>query len=90
MYIRFHIGCHFGVLDIIGSCISNDDFVTDDWPKYQDSLKRLFSAQCIKPSNFLTLPISAIEKIKDKFTDCYKDLFQKTTARLRKTINVKT
>ena len=34
MYIKFHVGCHFGVLDIIGSCLENENFVEDEWPKY--------------------------------------------------------
>ena len=44
MYIKFELGCHFGVLDILGSVIENDDIDANDWITYQDSLKRQFSA----------------------------------------------
>lgn len=43
MYIKLYKGQHFGMVDIMGSFIENDDFDIDNWIQYKDSLKRQFS-----------------------------------------------
>ena len=43
MYIKFHKGCHFGILDIISYFVENDKLDAQNWSQYQDGLKRNFT-----------------------------------------------
>lgn len=46
MYIKFKVGCHFGVIDIVSYFVENEHLDPQEWSQYQDGLKRNFSAQC--------------------------------------------
>ena len=45
MYIKFPMGDHFGIVDIVGSFLQNDNFDIDDWITHKNILKRCFTVQ---------------------------------------------
>lgn len=75
MYVKFNVGCHFGVLDIISYFVENEELDAEKWSQYQDGLKRNFTAQCKQQSEIMTLPIEDLQKIQTAFKDCYDNLF---------------
>jgi hypothetical protein len=44
-YIRIEHGDHFGVIDIIGTQLENDDGMLENWFENKNNLKRFFSVQ---------------------------------------------
>ena len=38
MYVKLNPGSHFGVVDIVGSFIENDEFDIDTWISHKESL----------------------------------------------------
>ena len=43
-YIDFQLGSHFGVIDIVGSILSNDDCDMENWGRKKELLRRQFTA----------------------------------------------
>jgi hypothetical protein len=44
-YINIKIGNNFGIEDIVGSIISNDEIEQDEWMQHKDKIMRQFTVQ---------------------------------------------
>lgn len=62
-YCDYPEGSHFGVLDIISSCYSND-IELEDWQMNMDKMKREFTVMSQKMSEILSLSIKDLELMK--------------------------
>ena len=87
-YVDYTEGSHFGVLDIIASCVAHGVHV-DDWVMNHDKLKREFTVMCQSISELLTLSIRDLETMKDDFADQYDMLFNKAQIRLLRQLQIK-
>ena len=59
-YVDYVEGCHFGVLDIISSCVANGLNI-DQWTTNHDKMKREFTVMCQQISELLTLSVKDLE-----------------------------
>lgn len=65
-YINYPVGSHFGVLDIVCSCLSKN-MAIDDWVKSYTVLKREFTVMTQTTSELITLSMQDLEQTKEDF-----------------------
>jgi CRP-like cAMP-binding protein len=66
-YINVTVGNHFGLIDIVGSILSNPDQDLDHWILYKDTLKRQFTMMSQTKCELLTLSIDHLNKMQHEF-----------------------
>lgn len=87
-YCDYPEGSHFGVLDIISSCYSNNIDV-DDWQNNLDKMKREFTVMSQKISEILSLSIKDLGLMKEDFEEQYTTLFSMARQRLLRLLQIK-
>ena len=75
-YINLKPGTNFGVEDIIGSIIKNDEVTDDDWMSHKDKLLRQFTIYGESDRQmYLALSITDINRMALEFAEVYSLLF---------------
>jgi CRP-like cAMP-binding protein len=88
-YIDISRGSYFGVIDIIGSMVSNDEEELHLSRTRKVKARRQFTIQTKKKSELLTLSLDAIIQMDHEFPNSYNDLFASAYSRLQRAHNVK-
>lgn len=73
-YISIKKGNHFGIIDIVGSCFTQD-IPIEDWFSKRSLLLRQFSIMAETKSEVLCLSIQQLQQMKMEFNESYEDLF---------------
>lgn len=73
-YVDYPEGSHFGVMDIISSCIKLD-IELDDWASNVDKLKREFTVMSQELSEILTLSVKDLQEMSDDYQEQYISVF---------------
>ena len=87
-YCDFPEGSHFGVLDIMASCYSNEIEI-EDWQMNLDKMKREFTMMSQKISDILSLSIKDLDLMKQDFEEQYNSLFSLAQQRLLRLLKIK-
>ena len=77
MYIKINEGNHFGLVDIIGSMLeNNNDFSQiNSWTNYRDKLRRQFTVMAVDQCEILSLNINNLARMQSEFLEYYEELF---------------
>ena len=74
-YIEINSGNHFGVMDIIGSVVTNSEVEFENWFIHKDIIHRQFTIMAKKQIEVLTLSIGDLNRMKLEFFETYDSLF---------------
>lgn len=88
MYVKFELGCTFGLIDIIGSVMKHGiDF--DEWMQYPEKMKRQFTVRSQTNCELLTISVKDLERMKYEFIQEYDALFDNKVIRLNNILKIK-
>lgn len=88
-YINLTDGHHFGIIDIVGSILQNDNFQFDDWVTHQDKIKRNFTVMATGDSDIMMLSLQDLNRMKLEFLEYYDNLIQDAYDQLQKALILK-
>jgi hypothetical protein len=92
-YIDFNIGCTFGISDIVGGCLEEENnFNIEEWIYRKEFLRRHFSvhvAGSIERCELLTLGLAHLEQMSHEFMEPYEGLLSRAVARLKRATKIK-
>lgn len=86
-YIDVNHGCHFGIIDVIGSLLDLEKtadlkYCFNNWNNYVDRLHRQFTVSTISGAEMLTLPIEEVWNLRTEFIQEYDDFMHDAFGRL--------
>lgn len=88
MYVRFELGCTFGLIDIIGSVMKYGiDF--EEWMQYPEKMKRQFTVRSQSNCELLSISVKDLERMKYEFNQEYNILFDNKVVRLNNILKLK-
>lgn len=75
-YIDYKIGDTFGVVDIIGSTLTQEEMELDEWFLRKDLLKRQFTVMASTYTELMSLSVQDLYRVQLEFQEYYDDLFE--------------
>jgi hypothetical protein len=85
-YINVTVGYHFGMEDLVGSIIKNNDIHQDDWMSNKDKLIRQFTVigddEQNSKSTIMMLCINDLNRMQVEFSEVYENMFDESYKRL--------
>lgn len=88
MYVKFELGCTFGLIDIIGS-VMKYGIEFDEWMQYPEKMKRQFTVRSQTNCELLTISVKDLERMKYEFIQEYDALFDNKVIRLNNILKIK-
>ena len=91
-YIDIPFGEYFGVIDIVGSILQNEEGGMNnlnEWILFKHILKRQFTVMANTKCDLLSFSITDLYKMKFEFMDAYEEMFNDGFNRLHKALRVK-
>lgn len=89
-YIDIVVGSQFGIIDIIGSLLQDEEDNLDklnDWIVHKHLLKRQFTTMATEDSQLLSLSLHDLNRMKHEFLEPYENLFNEAFDKLYKVLN---
>ena len=88
-YLHISQGSNFGMEDIVGSIIKNDDIDQDDWISRKDKMIRQFTIISSEQSTLLLFSVHDLNKMQVEFLELYESLFKESYIRLESILLIK-
>lgn len=88
-FVNITRGNQFGVVDIIGSILMNEDMQTDDWFMRKDKMKRQFTVMSGQYTEMLILTIQDVHRLQIEFTEYFDEIMKIEELVLKKLLKIK-
>jgi CRP-like cAMP-binding protein len=82
-YVNINKGNHFGIMDIIGSIVTNNELDFSGWFQRKELVHRQFTVLATKDIECLTLSIQDLNRMKQEFFETYELMFDQQLIRLK-------
>ena len=82
-YVNINKGKHFGIMDIIGSIVTNNELDFSNWFQRKELIHRQFTILAVKDIECLTLSIQDLNRMKQEFFETYELMFDQQLIRLK-------
>lgn len=88
-YIHIGLGENFGMEDIVGGIIKNDDIDQDDWISMKFKMSRQFTVLASEQATLLIFNVLDLNKMQVEFLELYESLFKESFSRIEQMLEIK-
>lgn len=88
-YIELKDGHHFGINDIVGSILQNDELEFDNWFSNIEKIKRNFNVMSTADTNIMMLTVLDLNRMSLEFLEYYDKLMEDAYDKLQKALILK-